>query len=96
MCASNSAGRDRENAAKKEAEFQALTKNYQELQTRVEGGRFTQQEARVGSKRSAPDEPLESNGVSASATNIWDQFGDFMKASYNNDSFAPPIPRVKQ
>jgi hypothetical protein len=93
MCASSAAGRDRENAAKKEAEFQALTKNYQELQTKVQGGRFTQEEARVGSKRSAPDEVLHPTGGSSNS-NIWDQFGDYMKTSYNNDSFAPPVPRV--
>jgi hypothetical protein len=95
MCASAAAGRDRESAAKKEAEFQALTQNYQELQTRVEGGRFAQEDARVGSKRSAPEEPLHATG-GCSSTNIWDQFGDFMKVSYNNDSFAPAPTRVPQ
>jgi hypothetical protein len=95
MCASSAAGRDRENAAKKEAEFQALTKNYQELQTRVQGGRFVEEEARVGSKRAAPEEALHPTG-GTSSTNIWDQFGDYMKTSYSNDSFAPPVPRVKQ
>jgi hypothetical protein len=95
MCASASAGRDRENAVKKEAEFQALTKNYQELQTRVQGGRFAQEDARVGSKRAAPEEiPHPSGGISS--TNIWDQFGDYMKTSYSNDSFAPPVPRVNK
>ena len=95
MCASSAAGHDRKNAAKKEAEFQALSENYKDLQTRVQGGRFTQEEARVGSKRSAPEETLHPTGGSSS-TNIWDQFGDFMKTSYNNDSFAPPPLRANQ
>jgi len=94
MCASSSAGRDRENAAKKEAEFQTLSENYKDLQTRVQGGRFTQEEARVGSKRSAPEETLDATG--GPSTNIWDQFGDFMKTSYTNDSFAPPPLRANQ
>mgnify|MGYP000208490732 CR=1 FL=1 len=93
MCASSAANRSRENAIQKEAEFQTLTKNYEELKTRVDGGRFTNEEARVGSKRSAPDEqPLPQTGNS----NMWNQFGDFMKSNYNNESFAPAPPRTKQ
>ena len=45
---------------------QALTTNYEELKTRVDGGRFTQEEARVGSKRSAPDD--ECGGTQGGAT----------------------------
>ena len=56
MCASSAAADNRENAIKKETEFQALAKNDEELKTRVEGGRFANEDARVGSKRSAPDE----------------------------------------
>jgi hypothetical protein len=93
MCASSASQRDRASAEKKEVEFQALHKNYEELKSRVDGGRFTQEEARVGSKRAAPDEVLHPQGGSC---NIWDQFGDFMKTSYNNDSFAPPVARTAQ
>ncbi|KAJ1465954.1 hypothetical protein T484DRAFT_1757049 [Baffinella frigidus] len=92
MCASSAAHRDRESAIKKESEFQALTKNYEELKTRVDGGRFTNEDARVGSKRSAPEGPIH---VQGGVSNIWDQFGDYMKTSYSNDSFAPPIARAK-
>jgi hypothetical protein len=90
MCASSASQRDRECAAKKETEFQALNKNYEELKTRLDGGRFAQEEARVGSKRAAPEEVLHPTG---GVSNIWDQFGDFMKTSYNNDSFVSSIPR---
>lgn len=89
MCASSASQRDRESAAKKETEFQALNTSYQELKTRVDGGRFSQEEARVGSKRAAPEAPL----ANTQSSGIWDQFGDFMKSSYNNDSFAPPVSR---
>jgi hypothetical protein len=93
MCASSASQRDRESAAKKESEFQALHKNYEELKTRVEGGRFSHEDARVGSKRAAADAiPHPQGGVS----NIWDQFGDFMKTSYNNDSFTAPVSRNVQ
>ena len=90
MCASSAAARDRDSAIKKEAEFQTLTANYQELKTRVEGGRFSQEDARVGSKRAAPDTTIHPQG---GVVNIWDQFGDYMKTSYNSDSFAPPVVR---
>jgi hypothetical protein len=93
MCASSAAQRDRDSAVKKEAEFQALDKNYQELKTRVEGGRFSHEAARVGSKRAAPDEPIHPQG---GTVNIWDQFGDYMKSSYSSDSFAPPVLRANQ
>jgi hypothetical protein len=92
MCASSSAHRDRENAIKKETEFQALNTTYQELKTRVDGGRFSNEEARVGSKRAAVD-PTPQTGASH---NIWDQFSEYMKTSYNNESFAPLAPRTKQ
>jgi hypothetical protein len=92
MCASSAANRSRENAILKETEFQALSKNYEELKTRVNGGRFTNEDARVGSKRAAADEqPHPMGGTST----IWDQFGDFMKNSYNNESFAPNPVRTK-
>ena len=91
MCASSASQRDRESAAKKETEFQALNTRYQELQTRVDGGRFSQEDARVGSKRAAPEETLQVHATHSSG--IWDQFGDFMKSSYNNDSFAPVVSR---
>ena len=94
MCASSAANRSKENAIQKEVEFQALSKNYEELKTRVDGGRFLQEEARVGSKRPAPDE--QPHPMGGTGSNIWDQFGDFMKSSYNNESFAPMAPRVKQ
>jgi hypothetical protein len=90
MCASSASQRDRECAAKKETEFQTLNKNYEELKTRVEGGRFSHEDARVGSKRAAPEEVLHASG---GVSGIWDQFGDFMKTSYKNDSFAPPVSR---
>jgi hypothetical protein len=90
MCASNAANRDKENAQKKETEFQALTQNYEELKTRVGGGRFSNEDARVGSKRGAADEtPLAGGG--ANPNNIWDQFSDFMTTSYSNDSFKPTL-----
>jgi uncharacterized coiled-coil protein SlyX len=91
MCASSAAHRDRESAMKKETEFQALTKNYEELKTRVDGGRFAHEDARVGSKRAASEAPLHPQG---GASNIWDQFGDYINTSYNNDSFSPPIARA--
>jgi hypothetical protein len=94
MCASSAANRSRENAIQKETEFQTLSKNYEELKTRVDGGRFSHEEARVGSKRPAVDEQPHPTGGGGS--NIWDQFGDFMKSSYNNDSFAPLPPRTAQ
>jgi len=95
MCASSAANRSRENAIIKETEFQALSKNYEELKTRVDGGRFTNEEARVGSKRSAADEqPHPMGGSTGGTSTIWDQFGDFMKSSYNNDSFAPMPART--
>jgi hypothetical protein len=97
MCASRAANNSRENAILKETEFQALSKNYEELKTRVDGGRFTNEEARVGSKRPAPDEqPNPMGGSTGGTSNIWDQFGDFMKNSYSNDSFAPMPPRTSQ
>jgi hypothetical protein len=97
MCASAAANRSRENAIQKETEFQALSKNYDELKTRVDGGRFTNEDARVGSKRSAPDEQPNTMGGSTNGTsNIWDQFGSFMKNSYSNDSFAPMPIRTPQ
>jgi hypothetical protein len=89
MCASSASQRDRESAAKKETEFQALNTRYQELQTRVDGGRFSQEEARVGSKRAATEAPI----THSQSSGIWDQFGDFMKSSYHNDSFAPVVSR---
>jgi hypothetical protein len=95
MAASASASRANESAVKKEAEFQALTKNYQELQTRVGGGRFVEEESRVGAKRAAPTEdPARGGGVSNNS--IWDQFGAHMRSSYCNDSFAPAVPRPNQ
>ena len=91
MCASSTAANNRENAIKKETEFQALAKNYEELKTRVDGGRFANEDARVGSKRSAPDEqPLHPQG---GPVNIWDQFGQYMKSSYQADTFTPTVPR---
>jgi hypothetical protein len=92
MCASSASQRDRACAAQKETEFQTLNKNYEELKTRVEGGRFTREEARVGDKRSAPEEVMAAASAPASS-GIWDQFGDFMKSGYSNDSFAPPVTR---
>ena len=92
MFASSAAHHDRESATKKETEFQTLTKNYKELKTRIHGGRFTHEEARVGSKRSAPDdEPIHPQGGSV---NIWDQLGDYMKSSYQADTFAPTVART--
>lgn len=97
MCASAAANRSRENAIQKETEFQALSKNYDELKTRVDGGRFTNEEARVGSKRSAPDEqPNPMGGSTGANSGIWNQFEGFMKSSYNNDSFAPLPARTQQ
>lgn len=97
MCASAAANRSRENAIQKETEFQTLSKNYEELKTRVDGGRFTNEDARVGSKRSAPDEQPEHTGASSGSNNsIWNQFEGFMKNSYNNDSFAPAPARTQQ
>jgi hypothetical protein len=95
MAASSSASRAHESAVKKEAEFQTLTKNYQELQTRVAGGRFVDEEARVGSKRAAPAEEL-ARGGGLSNNSIWDQFGAHMRSSYSNDAFTPAAPRPNQ
>ena len=83
MSASSASQTDKANAIAKETEFQALTQNYNELKTRVGGGRFLEESARVGSKRSADEEPERQ------VNDIWDNFSSFMKTSYNNDSFAP-------
>jgi len=83
MSASSASQTDKANAIAKETEFQALTQNYNELKTRVGGGRFTDESSRVGSKRSADNEPERQ------VNDIWDNFSSFMKTSYNNDSFAP-------
>ncbi|KAJ1482399.1 hypothetical protein T484DRAFT_1804025 [Baffinella frigidus] len=87
MCASSAAKRDRESAAIKEQNFQELTKNYDELKTRVGGGNFMQQENRVsGHKR-----PAENEATRPEKNNIWDDFSSYMKTSYSNDSFSPPM-----
>ena len=83
MSASSASQTDKANAIAKETEFQALTQNYNELKTRVGGGRFVDESARVGSKRPAEGEPERQSN------DIWDNFSSFMKTSYNNDSFAP-------
>jgi len=71
----------------------SVNTTYQELKTRVDGGRFSNEEARVGSKRAAADEvPHHQAG---GGHNIWDQFSEYMKTSYSNDSFAPLAPRGK-
>jgi hypothetical protein len=87
MCASSAAKRDRESAALKEEQFQSLTKNYDELKTRVGGGNFMQQDNRItGQKRAAENEAPRPD-----KSNIWDDFSSYMKTSYSNDSFSPPM-----
>lgn len=83
MSASAASQTDKANAIAKETEFQTLTQNYNELKTRVGGGRFVDESARIGSKRPADSEPERQ------VNDIWDNFSSFMKTSYNNDSFAP-------
>ena len=56
---------DKANAIAKLTEFQALTRNYKELKTRVGGGRFTDESARAGSKRVrmvSPNDRLTTSG----------------------------------
>jgi hypothetical protein len=83
MSASAASQTDKANAMVKETEFQTLTQNYNELKTRVGGGRFSDESARIGSKRAATDD------AARPVNDIWDNFSSFMKTSYNNDSFAP-------
>lgn len=86
MCASSIAARDRENAIKKETEFQELQKRYDDLNTRYQGGQFISEDSRVGSKRAAVEEPHPSGGAGGS---MWDSFSDMMKTSYSNENFMP-------
>lgn len=86
-CASAMSARDRENATKKEEEFQKLQKNYDDLKTQIQGGNFISEDSRVaGNKRPATEQPhVQGGGV-----DIWSQFSDYMKGSYDRNSFQPP------
>jgi len=86
-CASAMTARDRENAAKKEEEFQNLQKNYDELKTQIQGGNFISEDSRIaGNKRPATEQPHVQGGC----VDIWSQFSDYMKGSYDRNSFQPP------
>jgi hypothetical protein len=90
MCASSTAKRDRENAALKEEQFQSLTKNYDELKNRVGGGNFMHTDNRItGHKRAAEEEAPRVQGQGK--PDIWDEFSTYMKTSYTNDAFSPPM-----
>ena len=70
-------------------QLQKVQEEYNELKTKVEGGTFRNEDARLG-KRKEMEEPTR--GVS---NNIWDEFESYMKAGGLN-SFTPEPTVVKE
>jgi len=68
-------------------QLQKIQEEYNELKTKVEGGTFRNEEARLG-KRKEPEAPGPCN-------NIWDEFESYMKAG-GMTSFTPEPGVVKE
>ena len=71
-------------------QLQKVTEDYNNLKTKVEGGTFNSEEARVGSKRKDPEEP--SRGESS---NAWDIFENSMRGGGGMDHFVPDPAKIK-
>jgi vacuolar-type H+-ATPase subunit I/STV1 len=69
-------------------QLQKIQDDYNTLKTKVEGGTFQSEEARVGSKRKEPEEPSRPPG------NIWDEFETFTRAGGINN-FTPDPGTIK-
>jgi predicted ribosome quality control (RQC) complex YloA/Tae2 family protein len=72
-------------------EMQKIQEDYNSLKTRVEGGTFRNEEARVGSKRSEP-EPYSSGG---GCKNYWDDFEAEIRGGAVQH-FTPDPDRLKE
>ena len=67
--------------------LQEIQSEYNTLKTRVEGGTFRSEDARVVGKRKEPEE--EARGGQGSGGNVWDEFESMMKTNGGVGHFMP-------
>jgi hypothetical protein len=70
-------------------QLQKVTEEYNALKTRVEGGTFNSEEARVGSKRKEPEEPTRGGG------NAWDDFEASLRGGGGIANFNPDPAKIR-
>jgi len=71
-------------------QLQKVTEDYNNLKTKVEGGTFHSEEARVGSKRKEPEEPIRGGGGS-----VWEEFENSMRGGAGLNHFVPDPAKIK-
>jgi hypothetical protein len=69
-------------------QLQKVQEEYNVLKTKVEGGTFHTEEARVGTKRPHPEEPTREPG------NIWDDFETYMRGG-GISNFTPDPSKIR-
>jgi superfamily II RNA helicase len=77
-------------------QLQQIQEEYNTLKTRVEGGTFRAEDARVQTKR--PREGDEGGGAAPSLSgggNVWDEFESFMKTGGGVTNFTPDPKTIK-
>jgi hypothetical protein len=70
-------------------QLQKIQEEYNALKTKVEGGTFHAEEARVGTKRPHAEEPAAGNG------NVWDEFESYMRGG-GISNFTPDPKSIQQ
>ena len=71
-------------------ELQRVTEEYNALKTKVEGGTFHSEEARIGSKRKEPEEPTRVGG-----NNAWDDFENSLRSGGGVGNYTPDPTVIK-
>ena len=72
-------------------QLQKVTEDYNALKTKVEGGTFHSEEARVGSKRKEPEEPARAGGNN----NAWDDFENSLRSGGGVGNYTPDPTVIK-
>ncbi len=70
-------------------QLQKVQEEYNTLKTRVEGGTFNSEEARIGSKRKDPEEPTRES------SNAWDVFESSLRGG-GVSNFTPEASALKE
>jgi hypothetical protein len=71
-------------------QLQKVTEEYNALKTKVEGGTFHSEEARIGSKRKEPEEPTRGE-----SSNAWDQFESSLRGGGGVGNYTPDPTVIK-
>ena len=72
-------------------ELQRVTEDYNALKTKVEGGTFNSEEARVGSKRKEPEDQTRGG----ESSNAWDQFESSLRGGGGVGNYTPDPTVIK-